>query len=94
MVISHTGFRDEELLQPKKILESNNIEVIVASTESTPAHGKLGAVVNIDRLLRDLTSADFEALFFIGGPGCVAYWDDPLAHKLLRDAFSSGKIVG
>lgn len=94
MVISHTGFRDEELLQPKEILESNNIEVVVASTEPTPAHGKLGAVVNIGMLLRDLTSTDFDALFFIGGPGCVVYWDDSQAHKLLKDAFASGKIVG
>ncbi|MDD3987894.1 MAG: DJ-1/PfpI family protein [Candidatus Omnitrophica bacterium] len=94
MVISHTGFRDEELLQPKEILESNNIEVRVASTETTLARGKLGAVVSVDILLRDIPSADFDALFFIGGPGCIVYWDDPLAHKLLKEAFSSGKIVG
>ena len=35
---------------------------------------------------------DFDAIIFVGGPGSVQYWDDPLAHKLLKEAVSSGKI--
>jgi len=44
-------------------------------------------------LFTDINLADFDALVFIGGPGSVKYWDDPLAHKLLKDALLSGKIV-
>jgi len=94
MVIAHTGFRDEELLEPKEVLEKNNIEVKIASTELTPARGKLGATVKPDILFKDVSTADFDAVIFIGGPGSRGYWNDPLAHKLLKEADSSGKIVG
>jgi len=93
MVIAHKDFRDEELLQPKEVLEKNGIEVKIASTELSEAHGKLGAVVKPDILFKDINLADFDAIVFIGGPGSVRYWDDPLAHKLLRDAVSSGKVA-
>jgi len=93
MIIPHAGFRDEELLEPKGILEKNNIEVKVASTALTPARGKLGAVVKPDILFKDIVLVNFDAIIFIGGPGSVGYWDDPLAHKLLKEAASSGKIV-
>ena len=93
MVIAHEDFRDEELLEPKKILEGNNIEVKVASTCLTTAHGKLGAAIKPDMLLSNLRPADFDAIIFIGGKGSIIYWDDPLAHKLLREAVLSGKIA-
>ncbi len=93
MVIAHKGFRDEELLEPKEVLEKNNIRVKVASTELSQAQGKLGALIKPDILFKDINLADFDALVFIGGPGSVEYWDDPLAHKLLKDAVLSGKVV-
>ena len=93
MVISHKGFRDEELLEPKGVLEKNNIRVKIASTELSQAQGKLGVLIKPDILFKDINLADFDALVFIGGPGGLEYWNDPLAHKLLKDAFLSGKIV-
>lgn len=93
MVIAHENFRDEELLEPKAVLEQNSIEVKVASSELSTARGKLGAKVEPDILFKDINLADFDALVFIGGPGSVEYWDDPLAHKLLQDAILSGKVV-
>ncbi|MFA5287294.1 MAG: DJ-1/PfpI family protein [Candidatus Omnitrophota bacterium] len=93
MVIAHKGFRDEELLEAKEVLEKNNISVKVASTVLSQAQGKLGALIKPDILFKDINLADFDALVFIGGPGSVEYWDDPLAHKLLQDAILSGKVV-
>jgi protease I len=93
MVIAHEGFRDEELLEPKEVLEKNNIEVRIASTDLTLAKGKLGKTVKPDMLLKDVNAVDFDAVIFIGGPGCIIYWGDSLAHKLLKEAVSSGKIV-
>ena len=94
MVIAHKGFRDEELLEPKEVLENNKIKVKIASTELIQAQGKLGALIKPDILLKDINLADFDALVFIGGPGSLGYWDDPLAHKLLNDAVISGKVIG
>lgn len=93
MVIAHQGFRDEELLEPKAILEKHGISVRVASTELSLAKGKLGASVMPDILLKDVAASDFDGVVFIGGTGCLIYWDDPFAHKLLKEAVLSGKIV-
>ncbi len=48
MIIAHENFRDEELLTPKQIFEKNGIKVTIASTDTTPAKGMLGAVVKPD----------------------------------------------
>lgn len=93
MIISHEGFRDEELLHTKEVLEHNGIEVKIASTELGVASGKLGARIIPDMLFSDISANDFDAIVFVGGPGSVQYWDDPKAHKLLREAASSGKVV-
>lgn len=93
MVIAHELFRDEELLHPKEALEKNGIEVKVASTELTPAMGKLGAKVIPDILFGDINMKDFDAIVFVGGHGSVYYWDNQNAHKLLKDAVAQGKIV-
>jgi protease I len=92
LIISHQGFRDEELLDTKKVLEKNGIEVKIASTELSEVKGKLGARVVPDILFQDIQVKDFDALVFVGGPGAVQYWDDPLAHKLLKEAAIAGKV--
>ena len=93
MIIAQDGFRDEELLQPKEILERNGIEVKVASTSLTQATGMLGAKVKPDILVSDINIRDFDAVVFVGGVGASQYWDDPVAHKLAQDAFATGRIV-
>ncbi len=93
MIIPHEGFRDEELLQTKEVLEKNGIEVKVASTKLGVALGKLGAKIIPDMLFSDISVNDFDAIVFVGGPGSVQYWDDQKAHKLLKKADSSGKVV-
>lgn len=93
MVIAEDRFRDEELAQPKEILEDSGIEVKVASTSLKEAKGVLGARVKPDILVRDINLKDFAAIIFIGGGGASQYWDDPLAHQLIRDAINDNKIV-
>jgi len=93
MIIAHDGFRDEELLDTKSILEKNGVEVKVASTSLGAARGKLGARVDVDMLFSRVEAKDFDAVIFVGGPGSVQYWTDPAAHKLLQDAVNSGKIT-
>lgn len=93
MIIAQHNFRDEELLQPKALLERNGIGVKVASASLEPAVGMLGARVNPDLLVSDIDIKDFDALVFIGGTGASQYWDDPLAHQLARSAMSTNRIV-
>lgn len=93
MIIAQDGFRDEELLEPKEILERNGIEVKVASTSLTQARGMLGAKIKPDILVSDINVRDFAAVIFVGGIGASQYWDDPIAHKLAQDALDTNRIV-
>ncbi len=93
MIIAHEGFRDEELLDTKAVLEKNGVEVKVASTMLGPAKGKLGASVTPDMLFKEVKAQDFDAVIFIGGPGSVEYWDNAFAHKLLNDSVALGKVT-
>ncbi len=93
MIIAADNFRDEELLQPKEILEANQIEVKIASTTLNTVKGMLGAEVKPNILVSDIKVADFDAIVFIGGIGASQYWDDPTAHKLAQEAVKANKIV-
>ena len=93
MIIPADKFRDEELFEPKAVLEQNGISVTVASTTTDYAFGKLGAKLKPDILIDGVSADDFDAVIFIGGPGSPVYWDSPAAHKLLRQAYDAGKIV-
>lgn len=93
MIVAQENFRDEELLQPKEILERNGIEVKIASTTLKEIKGMLGARVEPDLLLSDVDFRKFDAVIFIGGGGASQYWEDPLAHELARLAQSNNKVV-
>ena len=93
MIIAENGFRDEELLQPREILEKQGFEVKVASTNLSQAKGMLGAKVKPDILVSDINVKDFNAIVFVGGVGASQYWDDSMAHKLAQDAINANKIV-
>jgi len=93
MIIAQDSFRDEELLEPKEILERNGIEVKVASTTLDYAKGMLGAKVKPDILVSDVNARDFDAIIFIGGQGASQYWDDPVAQRLAQDGISANRIV-
>jgi protease I len=94
MIIAENNFRDEELFEPKEILQNAGIEVKVASTNLNPAKGALGASVKPDLLVSKIKPGDFDALIFVGGGGASQYWSDPLAHKLAKEALSLNKVIG
>ena len=93
MIIAQDNFRDEELFQPKEILEKNGIEVKIASTSLNSIKGMLGGKAQADILVQDIDIKNFAALIFVGGSGATQYWDDPLAHKLTKDALALDKVV-
>ncbi len=93
MIIAQQDFRDEELLEPKEILEKNGIAVKIASTTLKEVKGMLGTKVKPDILLKEVDPVKFDALIFVGGSGATQYWDDILAHELARSAFTANKIV-
>ena len=88
------GFRDEEYLEPKAILESAGIQITTVSTKKGEALGKLGAKIQTDCLISDVNTADYDALTLVGGPGALSEFDNPAVHAIFTKAQSEGKIIG
>ena len=93
MLVSQNGFRDEELFVPRQILEKNGIEVKVSSTTLREVSGVAGGKVKPDILLSDVNPDDFDAVILVGGGASSQYWDDPVAHKLVREIDNKKRIV-
>jgi len=94
MIIAEKDFRDEELKEPRRILEAAGMKVTLASTSLGKARGMLGYEVQPDVLLKDVKVEEYDAVVFVGGSGSSQYWNDALAHKIANEAYSQGKLVG
>lgn len=94
LVISPDQFRDEELLEPKKIFLSNGAEVVIASSKLQEATGMLGATVMPDLLLNDLKPENYDACVVVGGMGSPTYlWEDKTLHSFLQALHGRKKVV-
>jgi protease I len=95
MVIAPRDFRDEELLQPKAVFESQGAVVEVASPTSDLARGMLGAEVKPDLTLAAVDPHRYAAIALVGGRGARTYlWDNHVLHALLRIARDDGTPIG
>lgn len=92
-VIAQNGFRDEELLETKAVLESRGIQTTVASQQKGVAVGKLGTQVNADMSVYDANAIDYDAIIFPGGPGAVTYFNDERIWELVREFYKEKKFM-
>jgi protease I len=94
-IIAPEGFRDEELLEPRRVLERHGVRVAVASTRPGAATGMLGARVAVDCSVRDAMAERFDALVIAGGAGSPTHlWDSEPVHRLVRRFHRAGKPIG
>ena len=93
MIIAPENFRDEELLEPKEILENYGASVVIASKNVNSANGSNGAIVSVDIDIKEANFENYDAIVFVGGSGSLVYFEDEIAHKLAKDAYKDGKIV-
>jgi protease I len=95
LVIASDNFRDEELTNTQNELEKKGIKTTIASSKLTESHGVKGLRnVKPELLLSKVDINNYDGIAFIGGIGAQEYWNDPTAHKLAKDAYAKGKIVG
>jgi protease I len=94
MVIASKDYRDEELQEPKAILEGDGAKVTVACSSLEPARGMMGATVHPEVLLSSVRAGDCDAIVFVGGVGAEEYWNDPTAHALAKAAVAGDKVLG
>ncbi len=93
MVIAFQGFRDEEYFVPKEILERAGVEVKTASIKLGIAMGEEGGEASIDFLISAIRPEEFDAVIFVGGPGCLQDLDNDDAYHLARETVSQNKIL-
>lgn len=94
MVVAPKDFRDEELAEPRIVLERAGATVEVASPQSGEALGMLGARIKPDHLLKGRRAAEYDAVVVVGGMGSTAFlWDNPDLHQLLQEMKQAGKVV-
>ena len=94
LIIAPDAFRDEEYAEPKEVLEHAKVEVTTASVEEGICEGRFGLQVTADIALRDADPTAFDIVAFVGGAGARIYFDDPVAHRIAREAFEAGRTVG
>ncbi len=95
MVIPQNNFRDEELLDPRKIFVEDDFDVTVASEKLMVSTGALGASVTVEEKVTDAKVEDYDAVIFVGGSGIEEYRVYENVHYLnLAKAFSAaGRLV-
>ncbi len=93
-IIAQNNFRDEELIEPKQILEKRGILVKIASKTRAKAFGKIGTEINPDFSLAEIEAKNFDAIAFVGGAGARQYLDDPDALRIAGEFKKADKIIG
>jgi deglycase len=94
-VVAPERFRDEELLEPQRLLEAGGAAVTVASTRPGTATGMLGARVAVVCTVQQVDPKAFDALVLAGGAGAPAHlWDSEPLRALARSLHAAGKPIG
>jgi len=94
MVVPHTQFRDEEYLEPRRILEGVGAAITVASDSARTCYGLNGTLVNSTVSTAEAKAEDYDALVICGGPSVPGFfWNDKKLGELAALMSSTGKVV-
>ncbi|MDD5145863.1 MAG: DJ-1/PfpI family protein [Candidatus Pacebacteria bacterium] len=93
IILAFRDFRDEEYFIPKEIFVASGIDVKTVSNKSGIAIGADGGEAKVDFLVSEINPADFDAIVFIGGPGCLQNLDNEDSYKLIKEAVLQNKIL-
>jgi protease I len=93
IIIAFRDFRDAEYFVPKEILEKAGVEVKTASNKMGTAVGADGGDTKVDLLISQINPAEFDAVVFVGGPGCLNALDNEDSYRVARETVSQGKVL-
>ena len=85
-LLAQKGFQTKEYHVPCKILEERGHEVLTASTDGGIATSNIDEEIVMNAKLSEVNSADFDAIFAIGGPGALTYLDNEETVRIIREA--------
>jgi len=94
IAVAEEGFRDEEYSIPRGIIEKAGHKVVVTSTGSGPAKGKLGLIVEPDITLAKVNPLEYDAIVIPGGPGSPKYlWPSQRLQSITKSIYEKGGVV-
>ncbi|MCF7901628.1 DJ-1/PfpI family protein [Candidatus Woesearchaeota archaeon] len=94
LIIAQNGFRDEELLEPKKILKEAGFSVIVTSETKGKCIGSHGVEIESDISLNEINASEYVAAFIIGGPKSPLLMELDDVGIIMKDLKDSNKLFG
>jgi|SRR3989344_2616181 len=92
-ILSSRNFRDEEFLEPKKILENLGVNITIVNETGRESVGMLGTRVEPNLNLDKVIVNDYDAIIFVGGSGSTVYWNNQKAMNIIKEAKIKGKVV-
>lgn len=94
LVVPPTQFREEEVFEPKRLLEREGARVVVASTAVRTCRGMRDGTIESQAAISDIDPAAHDALVLAGGssvPGL--FWKDKGLVALAGQMAEAGKIL-
>ncbi len=93
-VVAQKGYREEELEQPKAILEKGKIKCDVTSIAKGLAFGMQKGETEIKKSVRDIDLDEYEAIVFVGGKGAPDLLNHQEVLNLAVNAYERRKLIG
>jgi len=93
LIVPGVDFRDEELFETQRILNSAGIKTTVVGPKIGTLRGMSGGIIPSEASIEDLHVEDFDAVVFIGGLGVEMYVSDKTALGIAREAAARHKII-
>jgi protease I len=91
LFVIFSQFEETEYGTPRAILEEQGILISVASSELRSVSGHRGKKIQPDLMLSAVTTADYDAIVFIGGYGYDR--NNAEAIRIAQEAVTLGKVV-
>ena len=94
LIVPPTQFREEEVFEPKRILEKEGADLVVASTNARICHGTRAGVIEATLGMEDASAASFDAIVLAGGLSVPNFfWKDEKLAELVTEMSEAGKII-
>ncbi|OEH91968.1 DJ-1/PfpI family protein [Bacillus solimangrovi] len=94
LIIPPERFNEDELFQPKEVLETAGVEITIASTKKGEIIGDYQGKINSEVIFSEVTATDYDALAVIGGSGTNDHlWGNKELLSYLNQAHEKNILV-
>jgi protease I len=94
LIIPPERFNEDELFQPKEILENAGVKVTIASTKTGEITGDFQGKVNAKVIFSNVSASDFDVVAVIGGSGTNEHlWGNQELQDYLKQAYEQKVLV-